>query len=148
MKNVNSYRGITLLSCMGKLFTYTLNERLSNYSNAVNIINELQAVFRHHIFLLKCITGLFNWRKKDCCLFVDYKKAFDTMWHEGLWYKLVRENVKGKILMWSETCTATLYLVLYWTNMCQMPLCTILGWEKERKLATIALCFLYQWHGK
>ncbi len=32
------------------------------------------------------------------CLFIDYEKAFDKVWREGLWYKLVKENIKGKIL--------------------------------------------------
>ena len=103
--DVNNYRGITLLSCLGKLFTSVLNDRLSEYSNTINIINETQAGFRHdystldHIFLLKCVVDLFNWRKKKLfCLFVDYKKAFDLVWRDGLWYKLVREKVNGKIL--------------------------------------------------
>lgn len=30
-------------------------------------------------------------------MFVDYKKAFDMVWREGLWYKLVKEKVNGKI---------------------------------------------------
>ena len=76
IQDVNNYRGITLLSCMGKLFTSILNERLSKYSDAMNIIHETQAGFRHgyctldHIFLLKCIITLFSWRKKETFLFV------------------------------------------------------------------------------
>ncbi len=31
-------------------------------------------------------------------MFVDYAKAFDMVWREGLWYKLAKGNVKGKIL--------------------------------------------------
>ena len=30
--------------------------------------------------------------------FVDYAKAFDTIWRKGLWYKLVKEGIKGKFL--------------------------------------------------
>ena len=103
--DVNNYRGITLLSCLGKLFTSILNERLTMYSDTMNIINETQAGFRHdystldHIFLLKCVIDLFKWRKKKLfCLFVDYKKAFDLVHRDGLWFKLVKENVNGKIL--------------------------------------------------
>lgn len=103
--DVNNYRGITLLSCLGKLFTSILNERLTKYSNTINIINETQAGFRHdystldHIFLLKCVIDLFKWRKKKLfCLFVDYKKAFDLVPRDGLWFKLVKEKVNGKIL--------------------------------------------------
>ena len=52
----NNYRGITLLSCIGKLFTSILNERLKEYSTVNHSINENQAGFRHeystldHIF--------------------------------------------------------------------------------------------------
>ncbi len=90
-QDVNNYRGITLLSCLGKLFTSVLNERLTEYSNTFNVINETQAGLRQehstldHIFLLKCVIDLFNWRKKKLfCLFVDYKKAFDLVWPDGL----------------------------------------------------------------
>lgn len=103
--DVNNYRGITLLSCLGKLFTSILNERLSIYSDTINIINEAQAGFRQgystldHIFLLKCVIDVFKWRKKKLfCLFVDYKKAFDLVHRDGLWFKLVKEKVNGKIL--------------------------------------------------
>lgn len=67
--DVNNYRGITLLSCLAKLFTSVLNERLTEYSNTINVINETQAGFRHeystldHIYLLKCVNPLFNWEK-------------------------------------------------------------------------------------
>ncbi len=50
-------------------------------------------------FLLKCVIDLFNWKKiKLFCLFVDYKKAFDMVWCDGLWYKLVKVKVQGKVL--------------------------------------------------
>ena len=93
------------MSCMGKLFTSILNERLKQYSETNHLINEIQAGFRQaystldHIYLLKCIIDLFKWRKRKLfCLFVDYKKAFDMVWREGLWYKLVRDNVNVKLL--------------------------------------------------
>ena len=101
----NNYRGITLLSCVGKLFTSILNERLKQYSETYTVINENQAGFREeystldHMFLLKCVIDLYKWKKKKLfCLFVDYSKAFDMVWREGLWYKLVKKNVGGKIL--------------------------------------------------
>ena len=105
INDCNNYRGITLLSCVGKLFTSVLNERLKEFSDFHNIIGESQAGFRHeystldHIFVLKNVIDLFKWKnKKLFCLFVDYAKAFDSVWREGLWYKLVKSNVKGKIL--------------------------------------------------
>ena len=93
VNDTNNYRGITLLSCMGKLFTSIINDRLKQYSDAQNIINETQAAgfcegysTLDHIFLLKCVVvDLFRWKKRKLfCLFIDNKKAFDMVWGEGL----------------------------------------------------------------
>ena len=54
----DNYRGITILSCLGKLFTSVINARLNIYANEVNLISENQTGFRKkystldHIFLL------------------------------------------------------------------------------------------------
>ena len=101
----NNYRGITILSCLGKLFTSIINERLNSYSNEVRLVQENQTGFRKnystldHIFLLKNFIDLFvlNENKKLFCAFVDYKKAFDTVWRSGLWYKLLRSGISGKL---------------------------------------------------
>ena len=41
----DNYRGITLLSCFGKLFTSILNNRLNNYLENMNILADEQAGF-------------------------------------------------------------------------------------------------------
>ena len=41
-----NYRPITIISCLGKLFTSILNERLNDFSREVNLICENQAGFR------------------------------------------------------------------------------------------------------
>jgi len=94
-RDCNNYRGITLLSCVGKLFTAILNNRLKLYCEKYNIINENQAGFRanystvDHIFSLKVLVELFfNSKQKLYCAFIDYQKAFDTVWRTGLWLKL------------------------------------------------------------
>ena len=58
-KDVKNYRGITILSCLGKLFTSVINARLNNYADKFNLISENQTGFRKnystadHLFLLK-----------------------------------------------------------------------------------------------
>ena len=42
---------------------------------------------------------LFKFKKKRLfCCFVDYTKAFDSIWREALWPKLVRNGIQVKIL--------------------------------------------------
>ena len=37
-------------------------------------------------------------KKKMYCAFIDFEKAIDTIWREGLWYKLLINNINGKLL--------------------------------------------------
>ena len=47
------------------------------------------------------IYGLFELlklkKKKLFCAFIYFEEAFDTVWRDGLWYKLPMFNTKGKI---------------------------------------------------
>ena len=72
-------------------------------ANDVNIISENQAGFRKgystvdNIFVLHALIDLyFSFGKKLYCTFVDFKKAFDTVWRTGLWWKLQNCEIKGK----------------------------------------------------
>ena len=57
----NNYRGISLISCLGKLYTSLINERLTKFADLNDIIGEEQAGFRagystqDHIFTLHSI---------------------------------------------------------------------------------------------
>ena len=101
----DNYRGIAILSCFGKLFTSVLNQRLSDYLDNFGLLDEEQAGFRggystvDHIFALKIIIDIYLNKNKDLYVaFVDYQKAFDSIWRVGLWQKLLRHNINGKIL--------------------------------------------------
>ncbi|MES9882143.1 MAG: reverse transcriptase family protein [Sedimenticola sp.] len=99
-----NYRPITLVSCFGKLFTSILNKRLNTFLEHEQILNENQAGFRKHysttdhIFVLYVMTELLKTRKQKLfCTFIDFSKAFDSVWRVGLWQKLLANNVNGKI---------------------------------------------------
>ena len=32
------------------------------------------------------------------CAFIDFQKAFDSVWRTGLWTKLLKYNITGKVL--------------------------------------------------
>lgn len=102
----NNYRGITLNSCLGKLFCHVINSRISNYVENISFLAKEQAGFRKNFrtsdqtFILKTLVD------KYCCkngkpnklyaCFIDLKKAFDTVWHDGMLVKLQRAGINGK----------------------------------------------------
>ncbi len=103
-KDPDNFRAITLISCLGKLFTSVINARLNKFSDELSIISENQAGFRRgysttdNVFVLHALIDLyFSFGKRLFCTFVDFKKAFDTVWRPGLWSKLQRYEIKGKI---------------------------------------------------
>ena len=75
---------ITIVSCLGKLFTAVLTERLNKYSDNLLILNENQCGFRQscctmdNIFTLYAFFELLKWKKKKNIL------CFNRFW-KGLW---------------------------------------------------------------
>ena len=101
----SNYRPITILSCMGKLFTAVLNQRLISFIEENNLLNKNQCGFRKgystcdNIFVLHAIIEYMKVRKlKLFSAFVDFEKAFDSVWRVALWSKLIKYNINGKIL--------------------------------------------------
>lgn len=103
--NPENYRPITVLSCLSKLFTSVLNNRLTKFLDTFDALNENQAGFRKgystldHIFSLNALVELFKSQKKKVyCAFIDFSRAFDSVWRIGLWKKLLESSVNGKML--------------------------------------------------
>ena len=98
-----NYRGISLLSCVFKLYTSILNTRITQYCDKHKLIVEEQNGFRkgracvEHLFVL---TSLIRNRKNSgqdtYVAFVDFQKAFDWVNRDLLLYKLLyRYNIDG-----------------------------------------------------
>ena len=101
----NNYRGIFLLSCLGKLFTGCINNRLTDFIKENDIIGPEQAGFKSYfstidyLFVLKSLADVYlSKRKRLYCCFVDYKKAFDTVNRSKLWTKMLLSGISGRIL--------------------------------------------------
>ena len=101
----NCYRGITLLSCLSKLFTSVINNRLNKFIEENKMLDENQAGFRKgystidNILLVSSLINIMCFKKKKLfCAFIDYQKAFDSIWREALWSKLLKGGISGKII--------------------------------------------------
>ena len=99
--NPDNCRGITVLSCFGKLSTSVLNYRLNCYLESTNVLCKEQAGFRKgystmdHVFNLKCLADLYLHRS---CAVINYRKSFDSVNRLALWQKILQQNVNGKML--------------------------------------------------
>ena len=99
----DNYRAITLISCLGKLFTSIINNRLTFLSYEFEIIYKNQSGFRKgfstkdNIFIMHALVSIyFSFGVKLYCAFVDFRKAFHTVWRNGLWKKLFQHDINGK----------------------------------------------------
>jgi exonuclease III len=141
----NNYRGITLLSCVGKLFTMLINERLHTFLECNNLLSENQAGFRKsystldHIFLLKCIIDLCKFKKQKLfCAFIDYQKAFDTVWRDGLWYKLYTQNgVEGKLLNVIKNMYTNIKSCVFVNGVKSDSFCSMIGVRQGENLSPL-----------
>ena len=111
VNNPDNYRGITITSCLGKLFNLLLTTRLTKYVNDKRLINYSQVVFRKgvrtadHVFTVKTLIDkcLSQNRKLYFC-FVDFRKAYDSTWRKCLFQKLISSSfVKLLVNMYYKT---------------------------------------------
>ena len=104
----DNYRGISLLNICGKLYSYIINKRLTQWIEENSIISESQAGFRKryctvdHLFTLVALIQkqLRNHRKlyrKLYVAFIDFRKTFDSVVRTKLWNILRNGGVKRKI---------------------------------------------------
>ena len=94
----SSYRPISLLSCLGKLLEKIVKQRLTLEIERRGILPEHQAGFRSKKSTLYNIVRLERYarshlhrpgrRQHSAVIFFDIKAAFDSVWHDGLIYKL------------------------------------------------------------
>lgn len=98
--NPNSYRPISLLSNLGKLFEKVIRNRIHDFiENTSIIVNEQFGFKKQHsaVHQINRIVNIIksNKRKKKSTgmIILDVEKAFDTVWHNGLLYKLIQAGI-------------------------------------------------------
>ena len=103
--DLSNYRGITLLSSLGKLFSSLIYNRIENEIESKDILSPSQAGFRKNCRTTDHIFTLFSLLKKSISKgkyfyirFVDFRKAYDSTCRKRLLYKLEETGLIGKIL--------------------------------------------------
>ena len=115
LDNPDNYSVTTLNSCISKLFTRLLNKRLTKIIENKNLLKNNKIGFRKgfrtsdHVPTIKTLTDKYPSQNKKLYLyFVDFKKAYCTLWRIGLLSKLQSYGISNRFInllysMYSKT---------------------------------------------
>ncbi len=106
---LNNYRPIALLTTLNKIFEKLMYVRLFNYFNHHNLFYSKQLGFRTKRSTIDALRELTESirappkGKEHLSVFLDFRKAFDTLNHEILLNKLERYGIRGPAPHWLNT---------------------------------------------
>ena len=112
----DNYRGISLLGHVEKVFASVILQIIRKMTD--EILTESQAGFRKdrstidQLFSLRLLTEKYTEFSKSLYIcYVDYQKAFDSVWREGLWHIMSHLGYEKKIIrllqaLYKETFSA------------------------------------------
>ena len=106
----NNYRPISIIPAVAKIFEKVIFEQLYNYFNINRLLTHCQSGFRSlHSTLTALLEATSNWSVNidsgllNGVIFIDLKKAFDTIDHDILLRKLLIYGVDQSSLKWFQS---------------------------------------------
>ena len=108
--DLNNFRPISLLSIFDKIIEKVMHKRLYNFLEQHNILFHNQFGFRKNkstsfalLQITERIKETIDDQKYGCGVFIDLRKAFDTVNHKILLTKLEHYGIRGSSLNWFES---------------------------------------------
>jgi hypothetical protein len=112
-ETVAAYRPICLTSTLSKWMERVIANRLRHTLEEKGLLTQCQAGFRpnrttedHVLMLSKDISNGFEQRKKTVLVLQDYAKAYDTVWRDGLLWKMTALGLDGRLVRWVQSWLA------------------------------------------
>jgi len=102
-QDISSYRPISLTSAVGKVMEKLVTNRLTYYLRKNKMLTNVQTCFRKgrstvdQIIRLQDTINKYNHNKGyTMAVFIDFKSAYNMLWHNGLLRKLKNMGIDGK----------------------------------------------------
>ena len=109
-EELGNYRPISLLSIFDKIFEKVMHTKLYTFLEINSILYIKQFGFRKEnstalalIDIVEKIKNTIDKGKYGCGIFIDLKKAFDTVNHQILLSKMEHYGIRGTLLKWFES---------------------------------------------
>ena len=106
MSEPSNFRPVSLLSGLGKLQERIAFKHIHNYLIESNLIYKYQSGFLPgHSTTFQLIDIYHHVRQAidnsqyACMVFCDVSKAFDRVWHRGLFFKLKQIGINGNLVL-------------------------------------------------
>ena len=108
-----SFRPISLISCVSKLFERIILSRLLFFLESNSILSPRQAGFRpgrstldQILYLSQSISDGFNKPRpgsRTILSTIDFSRAFDSVWHPALFHKLISAGLPPCFARWTQS---------------------------------------------
>jgi len=106
----SSYRPISLLSTISKIFEKLIYNYLYNFLTSNNLLYKLNSGFKKGdgtvnqlLHVTHQIYKNFDEGLKSVMVFLDFRSAFDSVWHSGLLLKIKSIGIGGTLFNWFES---------------------------------------------
>ena len=121
-----------------------MNERLTQFCDSKGLIKYNQIGFRKgfrtsdHVFTLKTLVDqAFSTNKKLHVCFVDFNKAYDSVWRNGLFLKLLRNGISSKFVNLLRNMYSRLQGCIYLQNGISVPFKSLVGLKQDCNLSPL-----------
>ena len=126
--NVDNFRPINVTSILSRIMEKIIKNQMLSFLTLQNVINNYQYGFLSKRSCSTCLTDFFDLLTsyKDnnisaAILYFDFSKAFDTVPHEGLIYKLRMFGIINPLYKWLQSFLENRTLVVTLNNSLSTP---------------------------
>lgn len=125
--NPSNYRPISVLPIFSKILETVIKNRLILFLKKTNFIKSKQFGFQERsgttsacLNLMECIYDKIDKKLKTCCMFIDVRKAFDSVNHVILIDKLRKIGIRDRALNMFESYLSNRRQTIQTENICSL----------------------------